>query len=264
MFKGAIHVHSTYSDGELSLPELRQSFLSVGCAFVVMTDHAEWFDQEHVLSYIHECELLSDDQFLFVPSLEYECEQRLHILGLGTVELSQTDDPEEVITSIARQGGISVIAHPPDAMFDRIAGFQVLPDGIETWNTKYDGRYAARPATFHLLTRLQERKLEMRGFYGQDLHWRKQCRDLFTMVNCPELTRAEIMSALRRGDFYGVKAGLELPSDGHLSSDLVRRFEVLHHRSGRIRSIVRHATAVFKYLGIPIPFPLKSEMRRLF
>src|ERR1700680_3007700 len=201
MFKGAIHVHSTYSDGELSLPELRQSLLSAGCAFVVITEHAEWFYQQKVLTYIHECELLSDEQFLFIPSLEYECEQRIHILGLGTVQLSQTDDPEEVIAAIARQGGISVIAHPPDAMFDRIAGFQVLPDGIEIWNTKYDGRYAARPATFHLLTRLQERKPGMHGFYGQDLHWRKQCRDLFTMVNCRRLNSAQIISALRDGHF---------------------------------------------------------------
>ncbi len=264
MFKGAIHVHSTYSDGEFSLPELREMFLFSGCAFVVMTDHAEWFDPPQVRRYIDECELLSDHQFLFIPGLEYECEQRTHILGLGTMQLLQTDDPEEVITAIRQQGGISVIAHPSDARFDRIAGFEVLPDGIETWNTKYDGRYAARPATFHLLTRLQERKLRMHGFYGQDLHWRKQCRDLFTIINCHRLTRAHIMAALRHGDFYGVKARLELPSDGHLSSGLVKRFEVLHRRSIRLRSLVQHATSAFKQLGIPIPFPLKSEMRRLF
>jgi len=264
MFKGAIHVHSTYSDGELSLPELRKGFLSAGCAFVVLTDHAECFDPPEVQMYIHECELLSDDHFLFIPSLEYECEQRMHILGLGAVQLLQTDDPEEVIAAIEREGGISVIAHPPDVIFDHIADFLVLPDGIETWNTKYDGGYAARPATFRLLNRLQKRKPGMHGFYGQDLHWRKQCRDLFTMVDCGRLTSTHILSALRRGDYYGVKGHLKLPSDGQLPSDLVERFEVLQQHSGRMRRIGRRVTSLVKRLAFLIPFSPRSAMRRLF
>jgi hypothetical protein len=36
MFKGAMHIHSTYSDGEFTLPELREVFLAERCAFVCM------------------------------------------------------------------------------------------------------------------------------------------------------------------------------------------------------------------------------------
>ena len=137
-------------------------------------------------------------------------------------------------------------------------------DGIETWNTKYDGGYAARPATFRLLNRLQKRKPGMHGFYGQDLHWRKQCRDLFTMVDCGRLTSTHILSALRRGDYYGVKGHLKLPSDGQLPSDLVERFEVLQQHSGRMRRIGRRVTSLVKRLAFLIPFSPRSAMRRLF
>ena len=41
--KGTLHIHSTYSDGELKLIELREIFLSRGFRFACVTDHAESF-----------------------------------------------------------------------------------------------------------------------------------------------------------------------------------------------------------------------------
>jgi aryl-alcohol dehydrogenase-like predicted oxidoreductase len=49
--------------------------------------------------------------------------------------------------------------------------FDPLPDGIEVWNSKYDGRYAPRPGTFEMLARTKVRRPDVRAFYGQDLHW---------------------------------------------------------------------------------------------
>ena len=48
--------------------------------------------------------------------------------------------------------------------------FEPLPDGVEVWNTKYDGQYAPRPGTFELLGRLKTRRPDVRAFYGLDLH----------------------------------------------------------------------------------------------
>ena len=54
MLKGAIHLHSTYSDGEFTLSELREVMISAGCDFVCMTDHAESFDDEKLEAYVRE------------------------------------------------------------------------------------------------------------------------------------------------------------------------------------------------------------------
>jgi hypothetical protein len=264
MFKGAIHCHSTYSDGECTLAELREIFLAQGADFVCMTDHAEFFDADKLKAYVEECEALSDERFRFIAGLEYECEQRMHILGYGVTSLAGTIDPQGVIRHIEAAGGVSVIAHPMDSMFPWIETFESLPFGIETWNSKYDGRYAPRSGTFHLLNRLRERKPEMRAFYGTDLHWRHQFRGLFNILRCETLTRDSVLSAMRSGDYSGVKGDFELPSSGELSEATLARFERINGRYHHWRNLLKKAKKMSGRLGKKLPAPIKSQLRKIF
>ena len=264
MFRGAIHCHSTYSDGEYTLTELRAAFVAAGFQFVCMTDHAEAFDAQSLAAYVAECEALSDERFRFVAGLEYECQQRMHVLGYGVTTPAGTVDPQEVIRHIEREGGVSVIAHPMDSMFPWIESFDELPRGIEAWNSKYDGRYAPRPGTFRLLNRLQERKPEMQAFYGTDLHWRKQFRGLSNVLSCAELTRDEILSALKRGSYVGAKDGVELPSDGRLTEAQLKQFAATNARYHRLRQFLKNAKRMSGRLGSNLPAPIKAQLRRIF
>ncbi len=264
MQKGAIHIHSTYSDGEYTLYELREIYASIGCSFVCVTDHAEAFDQEKLKRYRDECALLSGTSFCFLPGIEYECDRRIHILGYGVTLPANSTDPEEVIRHIDGCGGVSVIAHPRDDAFAWIYSFQVLPQGIETWNSKYDGRYAPRPATFHLLAKLQQRKPNLHAFYGQDLHWRKQFRGLFTWVDCDVLTQDRLLAALARGSYYGLKGKLQLPSNGHLPEQTLERFAGWRRYSDGMRRFVMSANQVSKQLGLTVPPRVKAQLRRIF
>lgn len=264
MFKGAIHCHSTYSDGEFTLQELREMFIAGGFDFVCMTDHAEFFDAARLSAYVQECEALSDKRFRFIAGLEYECERRMHILGYGVTSLAGTTDPQEVIRHIEREGGISVIAHPMDTMFPWIETFAILPRGIETWNSKYDGRYAPRPGTFQLLQRLQERKPEMLAFYGTDLHWRKQFRGLSNHLRSETTQRADVLAAFAAGDYAGVKGDLELPSSGRLPEALMRRFANTNRRYHLVRSLLKNTKKMSGRLGKKLPAPVKAQLRRIF
>lgn len=264
MLKGTLHVHSTYSDGEFTLSELRQVFLVEGCAFACMTDHAEYFDQQKLEAYVRECESLSDERLCFVPGLEYECEQRMHILGYGAGALADSKDPQTVIRHIDAQRAISVIAHPKDEFFSWIESFEVLPQGIETWNSKYDGRYAPRPGTFKLLEQLRARRPEMHAFYGQDLHWKKQFRGLFVQADIPSARPAEILAALASGNFQGQKAELLLPSSGQIPEDLLQQFARVHQRSHRVTKTLKRGKQILDDCGIKIPESLKAQLRRIF
>ena len=265
MLKGIIHCHSTYSDGEFTLRELREVCLAAGVDFVCMTDHAEDFEDEATLrAYVAECAALSDERFRFVAGLEYGCERRMHVLGYGVTTLAHTIDPQEVIRHIEREGGISVIAHPPDAMFEWIESFTVLPRGIETWNSKYDGRYAPRPGTFQLLNRLQERKPEMQAFYGTDLHWKKQFRGLLNFVNCDAPTPAAILAALMRGDYVGVKDRIELPASGQLPPAALAKFQATNERYHQLRQFLKQAKKMSGRIGSNLPAPVKAQLRRIF
>ena len=264
MLKGAIHIHSTYSDGEFTLARLREVYMAEGCDFVCMTDHAEAFDDKKLASYIDECRSLSDDRFRFIAGLEYTCDNRMHVLGYGVTSIVATSSPQEVIRRIKSEGGVSVIAHPMDSAFEWIESFEELPDGIEVWNSKYDGRYAPRPGTFRLLNRLQRREPLMRAFYGQDLHWKKQHRGLFNILKIQSSSREEVLTALSRGDYYGLKGELELPSSGLVPEALLSRFGSINGRYSRKRRMIKRAKKVIDLMGVTVPAPLKEQLRKIF
>jgi len=229
-----------------------------------MTDHAESFDEHSLAAYMEECRALSDAKFRFIHGLEYECEQRMHILGYGAEKLASTQDPQAVIQHIGAQNAISVIAHPKDTFFPWIETFESLPAGIETWNSKYDSRYAPRPGTFALLRRLQQRKPGMLAFYGQDLHWKRQFHELFIELNCESNDAAQVLGALRRGEYSGVKGDLSLASSGNLPESLLAEFAKQHRKSDRMRNIFKSGKKALDRLGIKVPASVKAKLRGLF
>jgi hypothetical protein len=264
MLKGVLHVHSTYSDGERSLVQLRELFLGEGCRFVVMSDHADSLDAARVRDYVAECRELSDGQFVFVPGLEFSCDRRMHMLGYGVTSLCASTDPQEVIAHIKRERGVSVVAHPQDSAFDWIESFEILPAGIEVWNTKYDGQYAPRGRTFRLLQRLQQRQPDMLAFYGLDNHWMKQFRELYTVVRIDGLDPQDILAALRGGNFHASKGELELPSNGRIDDATMTRFERTNARSTGARRFLQRINGLRKRLGLRLPAPIKAQVRRFF
>jgi hypothetical protein len=264
MLKGAMHVHSTYSDGEFTLAELRRVFLDEGCAFVCISDHAEYFDPDKLRQYQDELRSLSDPKLLFVAGLEFRCEQEMHILGYGATRLIDSQSPETVIRQIDAQGAVSVIAHPKNDHFEWIEKFETLPRGIETWNSKYDGRYAPRPGTFALLQSLRRRKPEMRAFYGQDLHWKKQFRGLFVQLDSSPTDAQGILTALTDGAYSGVKGELVLPSSGILDQELVTRFADANASSNRMWKVLKQGKEMLDRVGIRVPQSVKAQLRRIF
>ena len=264
MLRGALHAHSTYSDGEFTLRELRDIYLAEGCSFVCMTDHAEYFDQHSITRYVAECKSLSDENFCFVAGLEYRCERNMHILGYCATELTQATNPQEVIRHIDGQQALSVIAHPKDDFFPWIEGFATLPRGIEVWNTKYDGRYAPRPGTFALLHRLKQRAPKMLAFYGTDLHWRKQFRGLSMELDCDSLMPAAILAALAAGTYTARKNELALPSSGIVPESLLQEFGRVQERSHRMWRFLKDGKQTLDRWGIRVPESLKAQLRRIF
>ncbi|HJZ74994.1 MAG TPA: hypothetical protein VKE51_24835 [Vicinamibacterales bacterium] len=262
MLRGALHIHSTYSDGEFTLAELRELFIASGCAFSCVTDHADWFDDDRLIAYRDECGRLSDQRFQFIAGLEYGCVDRMHVLGYGVTIPVASTQPEAVIRHIQANGGIAVIAHPKETSFPAIEGFDPRPDGVEVWNSKYDGRYAPRVATFDLLRRMNTKSANLRAFYGIDLHWRRQYRGLFTDVDADALDGGQILAALAAGRFAGVKERATLPSDGVLSPARLAAFARVNRRSQALRTWTRSVTQTIERLGVVVPGPIKAELRR--
>jgi len=264
MLRGALHIHSTYSDGEFTLAELRDRLIASRCAFACVTDHADYFDDATLAAYRDECDRLSDERFRFIAGLEYGCVDRMHVLGYGVTVPVASIQPEVVIRHIQAAGGVAVVAHPKETALPAIEAFTPRPDGVEVWNSKYDGRYAPRAATFDLLHRMRTRSADVHGFYGLDLHWRRQFRGLFTDVDAATPDRTVVLTALAAGRFVGVKDGTTLPSDGALSGVQRAAFERVHRRSRRLRTWTRSIKKMIDRVGVVVPRPIKAELRRFF
>jgi predicted metal-dependent phosphoesterase TrpH len=262
MIPAAMHLHSTWSDGEFSLAELRGQCLADGFRVAFMADHADAFQPGGLEAYVADCAARSSREFLFVPGIEFACRDRMHIVGYGVTTACESDSPEEVIAHIRECRGIAVIAHPKPDHFERIAAFRTLPHGIEAWNTKYDGRAAPRPATFELIQRMRARG-HVLAFYGIDLHWRHQFRGMVTHIDA-ESERNALLEALARGAFRATCRGIEFLPTGALDPALARRFRRRHERSHALRRLLRASKRVADRLGLPTPAALKAQLRRLF
>lgn len=261
---GILHVHSTYSDGELSLAELRDALRRDGYRFVCMADHAEAFDTGKVERYLAECAQLSDSEFFFVPGLEFECERRLHIVGYGCTRLASSTNPEDVIAHIGSTGGLAVIAHPPDAHFSWLESLAVRPYGLEVWNSKYDGRYGPRPSTFGLLRNWRTGANPVQAFYGVDLHWRKQFRGLGCRVFEASADRAGVLGALAAGRYAGIHEALLLPPSGEVDPGWLAQAGRRNRRYSGFRKLMKGAKRLLDKAGLRVPPGVKSEIRRWF
>src|SRR5277367_6009203 len=196
-----------------------------------------------------------------VPGLEYRCDRDMHILGYHATHLFSGTNPQEVIRHTDAEGAISVIAHPKNDFFEWIESFSSLPQGIEAWNSKYDGQYAPRSGTFALLQRLKKRAPAMHAFYGLDLHWKRQFRNFFIELDCDSGESDAIISALRGGKYTAHKDNLWLPSSGVLPQSLVDQFDRVNGRSSRMRLFAKSGKRMLDRLGIHVPPSLKAQLR---
>jgi hypothetical protein len=104
----------------------------------------------------------------------------------------------------------------------------------------------------------------MLAFYGQDHHWLKQFRGLYTLVHVERLDPQQILDALRSGQFHAVKGAFELPSDGKLDEISMADFDRTNARSSSVRRFIQQMNRVRKQLGLTIPAPIKAQLRRFF
>ena len=265
----ALHVHSTWSDGEMPLDEVVALLADAGARVIFMSDHSDTFDEAKSRDYVAACARCSTDRVLVVAGLEYTARDRMHILGYGATAPCGSDDPATIIAHIRDQGGVAVIAHPSDRHFSLIEALSPPPDGIECWNTKYDGPFAPRPAVFALLARVRAHAASQRVFasYGYDLHWRTQARPIH--VEIPESTPGEVVAdpvaalgrsgSVARHAQWGMFSPDDLPADTLLAT-------ITRERAKRDRLLLPLRTvkrAVGKYVKWMIPSALVARLRRL-
>jgi hypothetical protein len=206
--RGLIHVHSKYSyDGSMALPTLKELCVTRGFQFIALTEHIEGLTKTAFMGLIQQCQELSSEEFLLIPGLEVPYENSWHILLLGVYEFDDLSDCQQLISSVRANGGVAILAHPAEVKVKLPLKLIRSLDGVEVWNTKYDGRYVPRPANLHLLKYLQRINQSIYAFAGQDLHSAERIASIAIQLSVSKVVSEEILAQFKEGDFY-ISSGL--------------------------------------------------------
>jgi hypothetical protein len=205
-YKGAVHVHSTNSDGKLSPTEVMREHRDHGYHFLAMTDHRM----------ITDLSALSDASFLNIPSVEVdhdrnEVGQTYHIVVLGVREMLQLarETPiQEVIDRWGETGAVMFLAHTywSGMTLPEILALRGLT-GLEVFNTSSATDHGKGLAAIHWDEVLVRGK-RWWGYAVDDTHWMSQdgwYYDTFggwICVKAEALTEERILEAIRQGHFY--------------------------------------------------------------
>lgn len=134
---GAIHLHTTFSDGGVALPELIRTAGEVGLDYIVVTDHMTLAGKEQGYEGFH-------GRTLVLVGYEHnDTADRNHYLAIGVDSVhSGQRDPQEYVDGIRKAGGVGFLAHPAESRhyFKRYPPYPWTAwevtgyDGIELWN----------------------------------------------------------------------------------------------------------------------------------
>lgn len=200
-YKGNTHLHSSTSDGLLSISDCFEGYKQHKYDFIVLTDHDNVSDVSRY----------SDDTFLAISGSELEIDNpyggtpydvvciNIHI----NIEV-KNKHPNEVIAEIKEQGGISVLAHPYWSGHT-LLDLQPLHGyfGVEVFNTNcgMTGRAVSETQWDALL----ERVGPVLGIACDDAHSLYDMYQGWIMVKSSDLSVNSIMDSLIRGLFYSTQ-----------------------------------------------------------
>lgn len=204
-FKGNLHTHTTLSDGRISPEDCAALYRSRGYDFLSLTDHWRFSETR-----LHESGLL------LLSGAEYDFGQNVregifHIVAVGCRRdpgiVRGEDTPGSCIDKIRAAGGLADLAHPAWSMN---TVDQLLPlaaqgvDYTEIFNSTSDLPHNCRPYSGETVDLLAARGIFWKTAAVDDAHWYRgdECRS-FVWVRAEDCTEDAILSAMRRGDFYG-------------------------------------------------------------
>lgn len=131
VYKGAFHIHSTFSDGTGTIDEISKSAKKVGLDFIIITDHNRIDVKEGVYNgvYVFKGEEISPKSNNHYLAIDIE------------TPISPCQNPQVYIDEVRKQGGFGFAAHPDEYKYRKNnapaitwTDKNIEPDGIEIWN----------------------------------------------------------------------------------------------------------------------------------
>ena len=234
MMLADMHIHSTYSDGKLTIAEIVDFFGSRGFKIIAITDHLceektflgkasnflkKTLTKETFPYYMKEIKAEGERAMkhygmLVIPGLELTknsltFHKSAHILAIGINDFINADGTiDDLIKRIKSQDALAIAAHPVSTRFFEHQTYQLWDNRIEYAGMFDAWEVASGPFIFN---EVMESGLPL--IANSDFHHPKQMRSWKTLIQC-ELNFASIKRAIKNQDiqftFYEETEEVEL------------------------------------------------------
>lgn len=228
MLLSDLHIHSKWSDGKLTIPEIIDLYGQRGFGVIAITDHvcetssfmglaAHWLNcslsKDNFATYIAEIETQAfrawkQYKMLVLPGIEItknalRSQRSAHILGIGVRDWVNPDQSiEKVLQSIKAQGAVTVAAHPVFTLDPTYIPTLQLWKDRSNISSLMDAWEVASGA--QLFDEVFHSGLPMLA--NSDLHHQKQIRSWKTLLECNP-NEGSVLQSIRNQDvsfaFYG-------------------------------------------------------------
>lgn len=198
-YKVALHLHSTLSDGRKSPSEIAKAFKADGFDAIALTDHW-YYGKEQTIEGLN---IISGCEYNLGPN-----EATMHIVGLGMEcdpKIPSNSSRQDVVNQINKCGGIAVLAHPAWSL-NTIDEAKALKGifATEIYNSVSEQGQSLRAYSDHFVDLCARAGLDYGIFATDDAHYYEGIDDRkgFVMVKAESSSAADIVKAIKKGDFY--------------------------------------------------------------
>ncbi len=217
LFKGNLHLHTTFSDGLKTPKEAADIYEAAGYDFIAVTDH--W--KRSVDDGWHH-------QMLLLPGIELDCflpTEAVHITGIAVDDsiLRRVDtsaSAQDLIEGIRGAGGLAYLAHPAWSLntLATMMSFRGL-SGAEVYNTVSAAPWNGdRADATQLLDVAAANGLLLNTLAVDDSHFYEgEETKSFIYLNADALDRDSVVRSLEKGDYFASQGPLfsRISFDGH-------------------------------------------------
>jgi hypothetical protein len=235
--RGAIHIHTTRSDGSGTVDDVAAAAARAGLQFVIVTDHGDGMRTPDPPTY--------RSGVLVVDAVEISTTGgHVVALGLARAPYPLGGEGRDVVEDIARLGGFSIIAHPVnDRAEARWTEWGAPFDGMEWLNLDSEWRDESIPHLARVVLAYPFRHVEALGLLLD--------RSAVAMARWDALTRRRRVVTLAAADAHArvgfnaalpYRRGISIPVPGYEA--LFRTFSIAVPRVALTGDPVRDAEAV--------------------
>jgi len=200
-YKGNLHLHSTRSDGQLTVAALAEKYAAENFDFIALTDH--WQVPEPAVQ-------KNDAPLLILDGTELDgCDENgvyHHVVVIGAVTelLVANRDFIQTMDRAVKNGSLLIWAHPHWTGNSFDDGVMHPFHGLEVYNHVSHCENGSGSSLAHWDSMLEHRP-DLLGFATDDAHFTQgepYWNGGWIMVNCESRTERDLLTAIRSGNFY--------------------------------------------------------------